>query len=91
MVNVRVVLSPVKNSGLECVRIVWHREGSLHFRRGQTWKLGEKLCTPLLNRSGQVVGIVTGIVNPTRQEVFIGIGFAVRIQVAAAAAGSPPY
>jgi len=42
---------------------------------------------PLLNRSGQVVGIVVGIVNPTGQEVFIGIGFAVPIQIAAAAAG----
>ena len=46
---------------------------------------------PLLNRFGQVVGIVVGIVNPTEQEVFIGIGFAVPIDVAGAAAGSPPY
>lgn len=46
---------------------------------------------PLLNRSGQVVGIVTGIVNPTGQEVFIGIGFAVPITVAAGAAGAPLY
>jgi S1-C subfamily serine protease len=46
---------------------------------------------PLLNRNGQVVGIVTGIINPTGQEVFIGIGFAVPINVAAAAAGAPPY
>ncbi|MBN2503691.1 MAG: trypsin-like peptidase domain-containing protein [Anaerolineales bacterium] len=45
---------------------------------------------PLLNRSGQVVGIVTGLVNPTKQEVFIGIGFAVPINVAAGAAGGPP-
>lgn len=44
---------------------------------------------PLLNRYGQVVGIVTGLVNPTQQEVFIGIGFAVPIQVAAGAAGGP--
>lgn len=44
---------------------------------------------PLLNRYGQVVGIVTGLVNPTHQEVFIGIGFAVPIQVAASAAGGP--
>ncbi|MFU8771495.1 MAG: S1C family serine protease [Anaerolineales bacterium] len=44
---------------------------------------------PLLNRSGHVIGIVVGIVNPTEQEVFIGIGFAVPIQVAASAAGSP--
>jgi S1-C subfamily serine protease len=46
---------------------------------------------PLLNRSGQVVGIVVGIINPTEQEVFVGIGFAVPIQVAASAAGLPPY
>jgi S1-C subfamily serine protease len=45
---------------------------------------------PLLNRYGQVVGIVVGIVNPTDQEVFIGIGFAVPIQVAAGGAGMPP-
>jgi S1-C subfamily serine protease len=44
---------------------------------------------PLLNRYGQVIGIVTGLVNPTEQEVFIGIGFAVPIQVAANAAGGP--
>jgi S1-C subfamily serine protease len=46
---------------------------------------------PLLNRYGQVVGIVVGIVNPTDQEVFIGIGFAVPINVAGSAAGLPPY
>ncbi len=46
---------------------------------------------PLINRYGQVVGIVTGIVNPTDQDVFIGIGFAVPINVAGGAAGLPPY
>lgn len=45
---------------------------------------------PLLNRDGQVIGIVTGIVNPTDQNFFIGIGFAVPINVAGAAAGLPP-
>lgn len=44
---------------------------------------------PLLNRDGEVVGIVVGLVNPTAQETFIGIGFAVRIDQAAAAAGAP--
>jgi S1-C subfamily serine protease len=44
---------------------------------------------PLLNRYGQVIGIVTGLINPTEQEVFIGIGFAVPISVAASAAGGP--
>ncbi len=46
---------------------------------------------PLLNRDGEVIGIVTGIVNPTQQDVFIGIGFAVPINVAGGAMGAPPY
>lgn len=46
---------------------------------------------PLLNRDGQVIGIVAGLVNPTDQEVFIGLGFAVPITVAGQAAGLPPY
>jgi S1-C subfamily serine protease len=46
---------------------------------------------PLVNRAGQVVGIVTALVNPTEQEFFIGIGFAVPIDVAGAAAGAPLY
>ncbi len=46
---------------------------------------------PLLNRDGQVIGIIVGIANPTEQDVFIGIGFAVPIMVAASAAGFPPY
>jgi S1-C subfamily serine protease len=46
---------------------------------------------PLLNRYGHVVGIVTGIVNPTDQSFFIGIGFAVPIDQAAGGAGLPPY
>jgi hypothetical protein len=41
----------------------------------------------LLNRYGQVVGIIVGIANPTEQEVFIGIGFAVPINIAASSAG----
>jgi len=44
---------------------------------------------PLVNRDGQVIGIVSGIVNPTNQSVFIGIGFAVPIDVAGGAAGLP--
>ena len=46
---------------------------------------------PLLNRSGQVVGIVTGIVNPTEESFFVGIGFAVPINVAVGGMGSAPY
>jgi S1-C subfamily serine protease len=46
---------------------------------------------PLVNGKGEVVGIVTGILNPTEQRVFIGIGFAVPIETAAAAAGQSPF
>ena len=45
---------------------------------------------PLLNRYGQVVGIVVGILNPTDQEVFVGIGFAVPITAAAGGGGRGP-
>ena len=44
---------------------------------------------PLLNRDGQVIGIVTGLINPAKQEAFAGIGFAVPIGVAASGAGGP--
>ena len=40
---------------------------------------------------GEVVGIVTGILNPTDQRVFIGIGFAVPIENAASAVGISPF
>lgn len=46
---------------------------------------------PLVNATGEVVGIVTGILNPTDQRVFIGIGFAVPIENAATAVGVPPF
>ncbi len=47
---------------------------------------------PLLNRAGEVIGIVEGIVNPTDGEFFVGIGFAVPIDSAlGGAGGSPPY
>jgi len=46
---------------------------------------------PLVDRGGRVVGIVTALVNPTNQDVFIGIGLAVPINVAGGAAGLPPY
>jgi len=45
---------------------------------------------PLLNRLGQVIGIVTGLANPTDQNVFIGVGFAVPISTAGGAAHAPP-
>ena len=46
---------------------------------------------PLLNRFGQVIGIVIGILNPTDDEFFVGIGFAVPISTAGGAAGMPLY
>ena len=45
---------------------------------------------PLVNRDGEVVGIVTGLVNPTGQPAFSGVGFAVTIDTAAGALGVPP-
>lgn len=45
---------------------------------------------PLLDRAGQVVGIVTGLANPSQQSFFVGIGFAVPIATAGGAAGAPP-
>jgi len=44
---------------------------------------------PLVDRDGRVIGIVTGLINPTPEDVFIGIGFAVPIDVAGGAAGAP--
>jgi S1-C subfamily serine protease len=44
---------------------------------------------PLLNRAGQVVGIVTALANPAKQGFFVGIGFAVPIATAAGGAGGP--
>lgn len=46
---------------------------------------------PLVTLEGEVVGIVTGILNPTNERFFVGIGFAVPIENAAAAAGLPPF
>jgi S1-C subfamily serine protease len=46
---------------------------------------------PLVTMDGEVVGIVTAILNPSQQRTFIGIGFAVPIESAAAAAGMPPF
>jgi S1-C subfamily serine protease len=46
---------------------------------------------PLVTMDGQVVGIVTAILNPSEQRTFIGIGFAVPIENAASAAGMPPF
>ena len=45
---------------------------------------------PLVNRDGEVVGIVTAIFNPTGQHVFAGMSFAVPIENAAKAVGENP-
>ncbi len=45
---------------------------------------------PLVNRQGEVVGIVASLLNPTNQDVFIGIGFAVPIDDTGGALGIPP-
>jgi S1-C subfamily serine protease len=46
---------------------------------------------PLLNRNGQVIGIVTALANPFEQSSFAGIGFAVPITTAGGAAGAPAH
>jgi len=46
---------------------------------------------PLVTMDGEVVGIVTAILNPTAARTFLGIGFAVPIENAASAAGLPPF
>jgi len=46
---------------------------------------------PLLNRYGQVVGIVTALANPSGGDSFSGIGFAVPIDIAGGAVGAPLY
>ena len=47
---------------------------------------------PLLNRDGFVIGVVTGIANPTEDSFFIGIGFAMPITMAVSGGGGlPPY
>ena len=46
---------------------------------------------PLVTREGDVVGIVTSILNPTDVGFFVGIAFAVPIENAAKAAGVSPF
>ncbi|WP_213955033.1 MULTISPECIES: S1C family serine protease [unclassified Variovorax] len=46
---------------------------------------------PLVNMDGEVLGIVTAILNPTQARTFIGIGFAVPIENAASAVGTSPF
>lgn len=46
---------------------------------------------PLVNTEGEVVGIVTAILNPTPDRFFVGLGFAVPIENAASAVGLSPF
>jgi S1-C subfamily serine protease len=46
---------------------------------------------PLVTMQGDVVGIVTAILNPTESRTFIGIGFAVTIAAAGRAIGIHPF
>ena len=46
---------------------------------------------PLLTMSGDVVGIVAAILSPGKEPGSVGIGFAVPIENAAAAAGASPF
>ena len=46
---------------------------------------------PLVNMKGEVLGIVTAILNPIRQRFFVGLAFAVPIENAASAVGVPPF
>lgn len=46
---------------------------------------------PLVTEDGEVVGIVTAILNHSGQRVFIGIGFAVPIESATQSMGSSPF
>ena len=46
---------------------------------------------PLVNAAGEVVGIVTAILNPHSQGTFVGIGFAMPIDEAAGAVGMAPF
>lgn len=46
---------------------------------------------PLVNMNGEVVGIVTAILNPSQSGTFIGIGFAITIENAGGSLGSSPF
>lgn len=46
---------------------------------------------PLVNMNGEVVGIVTAILNPNKSGTFLGIGFAITIESAGTSLGSSPF
>jgi S1-C subfamily serine protease len=45
----------------------------------------------LVNAAGEVIGIVTAILATSEKAGFAGIAFAVPIEMAAGAAGLPPF
>ncbi|MEQ1920001.1 MAG: hypothetical protein ABL955_12455 [Elusimicrobiota bacterium] len=44
----------------------------------------------MVNANGEVVGIVTALMNPSGVRTFAGIGFAITIDTAAGAVGENP-
>jgi S1-C subfamily serine protease len=46
---------------------------------------------PLVNMAGEVIGVVTAILNPTSARTFIGIAFAATIESAGTALGVPQF
>ncbi|WP_064575250.1 S1C family serine protease [Cupriavidus gilardii] len=46
---------------------------------------------PLVNMRGEVVGIVTAILNPNQSGNFLGIGFAITIESAGGSVGASPF
>lgn len=45
---------------------------------------------PLINMEGEVVGVVTAILNPSQTRTFIGIGFAATMEALGGVVGIPP-
>jgi len=46
---------------------------------------------PLVNQSGEVLGVVTALLNPSPSGTFAGVGFAIPMESAANAAGIAPF
>ena len=46
---------------------------------------------PLINMNGEVIGVVTAIMNPTSARTFIGIGFAATIEAVGMSVGLPAF
>ncbi len=46
---------------------------------------------PLVNMEGEVLGVVTAILNPVQQRFFVGLAFAVPIENAASSVGISPF